>query len=272
MTDGGELMARDGRTVAEIAALLACEEVAAELVAELRADRRTAVGELLARWDRRQAALAAEYARLERLFKFEREFYESGRRLVAGVDEVGRGPLAGPVVVAAVILPPDLRLPGIDDSKKLSASQREALYDKIRAQALAVSVAAIDVEEIDRINIYQATVKGMYQAVAALSPLPEAVLSDAVPLKGLTMPHRALIGGDGLSASIAAASIIAKVERDRLMTELDKEYPQYGFARHKGYATPDHLAALRRHGPCCIHRRSFAPVRAEGNLFDEDYR
>ncbi len=263
---------RDGKTVAEIAALLAGDEVSAELLAELAADRRTAVGELLARRERRQAALAKEHARLEQLLKYENEYYENGRRLVAGVDEAGRGPLAGPVVVAAVILPPDLRLPGLNDSKKLSAAQREGLYELIRAKALAVSMVSIGVEEIDRINIYQATVKGMYQAVAGLRPLPEAVLTDAVPLKALTMPQRALIGGDALSASIAAASIIAKVERDRMMTALDAEHPQYGFARHKGYGTPDHLAALRRHGPCCIHRRSFAPVREEGSLFDEDYR
>jgi ribonuclease HII len=263
---------RDGRTVAEIAALLAREEVATELVAELKTDDRAAVGALLAKWERRQAAKAAEFARLEKLFTYEKAFYDSGRRLVAGVDEAGRGPLAGPVVVAAVILPPDLRLPGINDSKKLSAAQREGLYEEIRTKALAVSMVSVSVEEIDRINIYQATVKGMYQAVAALSPLPEAVLTDAVPLRTLTMPHQALIRGDALSASIAAASIIAKVERDRMMTALDAEYPVYGFARHKGYCTPDHLAALHRHGPCCIHRRSFAPVREEGSLFDEDYR
>ncbi len=257
-------------TVAEAAAALAAEAVAPELIEILAADPRTAVVRLVDRWRRRQAAIAAEEARLEKLSAYEKQYFDQGRRLVAGVDEAGRGPLAGPVVVGAVILPPDCRLAGLDDSKKLTAEQREELYIRIKEKAVAVSHAVIGVEDIDRINIYQATVKGMYAALTALAPAPEAVLVDAVPLRELLVPHRAIIGGDALSASIAAASVIAKVERDRIMTALDREYPDYGFARHKGYGTAEHLAALRRCGPCAAHRRSFAPVRGEGSLFDED--
>jgi ribonuclease HII len=257
-------------TVAEAAAVLAADCVAPEMMELLAADPRAAVARLLTRRRRRLEALAAEERRLEELYGYERAHYEQGRWLVAGVDEAGRGPLAGPVVVGAVILPPSCRLTGLDDSKKLTATEREALYARIKERALAVSYVAVGVEDIDRVNIYQATVQGMYAAVAALALAPEAVLVDAVPLRFLSVPHQPIIGGDALSASIAAASIIAKVERDRIMTELDGRYPGYGFARHKGYCTPEHLAALGRLGPCAAHRRSFAPVRREGSLFAED--
>ena len=263
-------MADNRMTVAEVASLLNAADVAPELLASLEGDRRAAVAQLLTRWRRRQAAAVAEAERLEHLFRYEGDYYRQGRRLVAGVDEAGRGPLAGPVVVGAVILPPDCRLKGLDDSKKLTPDQREELYAVIKATAVAVSHAVIGVDDIDAINIYQATVRGMYAAVAGLAPAPEAVLVDAVPLRALAVPHQAIIGGDALSASIAAASIIAKVERDRLMCDFDAEYPGYGFSRHKGYATPEHLAALRKLGPCAIHRQSFAPVRGEGSLFAED--
>ncbi|HWQ60897.1 MAG TPA: ribonuclease HII [Negativicutes bacterium] len=263
-------MANGRMTVTAAAEALAAETVAPEILELLAADPRAAVARLMERRRRRQAAMAAEEARLEKLFEYEKKYYDQGCRLVAGVDEAGRGPLAGPVVVGAVILSPGCRLTGLDDSKKLTADEREALYVRIKEKAVAVSHAVIGVEDIDRINIYQATVKGMYAAVAALAPAPGAVLVDAVPLRLLPVPHQAIIGGDALSASIAAASIIAKVERDRIMAALDREYPDYGFARHKGYGTPEHLAALRRCGPCAVHRRSFAPVRGEGSLFDED--
>jgi ribonuclease HII len=258
-------------TVAAAAELLAAESVAPEILSMLSADPRVAVARLVERRRRRLEAQVAEATRLEKLFEYEQKYYGQGLRLVAGVDEAGRGPLAGPVVVGAVILPTDCRLTGLDDSKKLTVEQREELYICIKEKAVAVSHAVIGVEDIDRINIYQATVKGMYAAVAALAPAPEAVLVDAVPLRLLPVPHLAIIDGDALSASIAAASIIAKVERDRIMAALDREYPDYGFARHKGYGTPEHLAALRRCGPCAVHRRSFAPVRCEErSLFDED--
>jgi ribonuclease HII len=183
-------------------------------------------------------------------------------RRIAGVDEAGRGPLAGPLVVAAVILRPRKRIDGLDDSKKLTASRREALYAQIVEQAVAYSIIEIAVEEIDRINIFQATMAGMQRAVLGLAEAPTEAWIDGNRLpKSLPCPGRAIIGGDALEPAISAASILAKVTRDRLLEQLDPLYPQYGFARHKGYSTPDHLAALIRHGPCAIHRRSFAPVR-----------
>jgi len=184
------------------------------------------------------------------------------RRLrIAGVDEAGRGPLAGPVVVAAVILHPKRPIDGLDDSKKLTGKRREALYPQIVERALAWRVEFVDVEEIDRINIFQATMVGMARAVQALAPAAERVLIDGNRLpRGLPCPARAIIGGDAIEQSIMAASILAKVARDRAMVELHAAFPDYGFDRHKGYGAPTHLAALLAHGPCVHHRRSFAPV------------
>jgi len=183
-------------------------------------------------------------------------------RLVAGVDEAGRGPLAGPVVVAAVILDPGRRINGLRDSKILTAERREILDARIRARALAFSVIAIDVDDIDRLNIFQATMLGMARAIAALAMRPACALIDGNHLpKNMQCEGRAIVDGDALEPSISAASIVAKVARDRLMCELHARYPDYGFAQHKGYATPEHLAALDRLGPCREHRRSFAPVR-----------
>jgi len=181
---------------------------------------------------------------------------------LAGVDEAGCAPLAGPVVVAAVILDPARRINGLDDSKVLSAAVREKLYERITARAQAWSVVAVDVEEIDRINIYQATMTGMCRALTGLSPQADLARVDGNHLpKGLPCRGEALIGGDAIEPAIMAASILAKVARDRIMTALDALHPGYGFARHKGYATPEHLDALERLGPCALHRPSFAPVR-----------
>ena len=182
--------------------------------------------------------------------------------LVAGVDEAGRGPLAGPVVIAAVILDPRRRINGLRDSKILTAARRETLDARIRARALAFSVVAIEVDDIDRFNIFQATMLGMARAIAALALRPARALIDGnhVP-QNIQCEGRAIVDGDALEPAISAASIVAKVARDRLMCELDSRYPDYGFAQHKGYATPEHLAALDRLGPCREHRRSFAPVR-----------
>jgi ribonuclease HII len=181
--------------------------------------------------------------------------------LEAGVDEAGRGPLAGPVAVAAVILPPRHDIEGLDDSKMLSAARRQSLAPLIEARALAWRVEFVGVEEIDRVNILQATLNGMRRAVAALDPPPGVVLVDGIHAPQLPCKVTAIKGGDGLVASISAASVLAKVHRDRLMQSMHDEYPQYGFDRHKGYPTPLHLDCLRKHGPCPIHRRSFAPVR-----------
>lgn len=182
--------------------------------------------------------------------------------LIAGVDEAGRGPLAGPVVVAAVILDPARPIRGLDDSKYLSEQRRNVLEPRIRERALAYSVIAIDVADIDRLNIFQATMVGMNRALATLTLAPQLALIDGnrVP-RQLSCPARAVVGGDASEPAISAASILAKVARDRLMTALDAQFPGYGFARHKGYPTPEHLDCLSRLGPCVHHRRSFAPVR-----------
>jgi ribonuclease HII len=182
--------------------------------------------------------------------------------LTAGVDEAGRGPLAGPVVVAAVILDPARPIAGLADSKVLSATRREQLDALIRAQALAFSVIAVDAAEIDRRNILQATLFGMARALAALDPAPALALIDGTHVpKNIQCAGRTIVDGDALEPAISAASILAKVARDRIMCELDARYAGYGFAKHKGYPTPEHLAALHRLGPCPEHRRSFAPVR-----------
>jgi len=191
--------------------------------------------------------------------------------LRAGVDEAGRGPLAGPVVVAAVILDPACPIDGLDDSKKLSERRREALYPLIVERALAHCVVVVEAEEIDRLNIFQATMAGMSRAVAGLAPAAQEALVDGNKLpRDLPCPGRAIVGGDALEPAISAASILAKVTRDRLMVALDAAHPGYGFALHKGYPTPAHLAALQRLGPCVQHRRSYAPVRerlARDSLF-----
>jgi ribonuclease HII len=181
--------------------------------------------------------------------------------LVAGVDEAGRGPLAGPVVVAAVILDPARPIAGLADSKRLNERRREALFPLIRQRALAWSVVEVQADEIDRVNILQATLLGMSRAVERLSVRPGLALVDGNRLPELPCPARAIVGGDGLEAAISAASILAKVTRDHLMLEWHRRYPRYGFDRHKGYPTPEHLESLARHGPCEIHRRSFTPVR-----------
>jgi ribonuclease HII len=181
--------------------------------------------------------------------------------LVAGVDEAGRGPLAGPVVTAAVILDDCNPVEGLADSKVLAPAERERLFDEIRARALAFSIAQAAVEEIDRLNILRATLLAMRRAVDGLRLTPVLVLVDGNQLPVLRVQSEAVVDGDATVAAISAASILAKVHRDRLCLDLHREYPQYGFDAHKGYATPEHLRALREHGPCSAHRRSFAPVR-----------
>jgi len=181
---------------------------------------------------------------------------------IAGVDEAGRGPLAGPLAVAAVILDPARPIVGLNDSKQLSEAKREALYPLIIERALAYCIVLIERDEIDRLNIFQATMAGMSRAVAGLVPVAHEALVDGNQLpKDLPCPGRAIVGGDALEPAISAASILAKVSRDRVMVTLDGVHPGYGFASHKGYATPAHLAALQQLGPCAQHRRSFAPVR-----------
>ena len=229
-----------------------------DFVAACEADARAGVQRLTKRYRREQA----ERARIDALYTYEYAARDEGAKTVAGVDEAGRGPLAGPVVVAAVILPFGLFLPGLNDSKKVAPKKRELLYDEILEKAAAVRVSIVDAKTIDRVNIYQATMNGMYESILNLDPKPDKVLIDAVELAKLPMPSLSIIKGDAKSASIAAASIIAKVTRDRMMLKYDAEYPQYGFAQHKGYGTAQHIEALEQYGPCPIHRKSFEPVRS----------
>jgi ribonuclease HII len=208
------------------------------------------------------SASAAKLRLLKKLrctLRYEKKAWESGAVLVAGVDEVGRGSLFGPVVAAAVILDPVYRVRGLRDSKLLLPERREVLAERIRDHAVAWAVAAVDAARIDQINIYQASRIAMREAVMLLACKPDHLLVDAVRLD-CDLPQKAIIHGDALSASIAAASILAKVERDRMMCEWDTVFPAYGLASHKGYSTPRHLAALREHGPSPLHRQSFAPV------------
>ena len=190
------------------------------------------------------------------MLAFERELTAQGMHLIGGMDEAGRGPLAGPVVAAAVIMPLDSPIEGVDDSKKVSEKKREKLFDEIIEKAVAYKICLADEQVIDEINILNATKRAMAECVTGLSVRPDIVLVDAVKL-ALEVPTKAIIKGDALSYSIAAASILAKVYRDRLMREYDKQYPQYGFAKHKGYGTKDHIDAIRTYGSCPIHRRTF---------------
>ena len=199
--------------------------------------------------------LEKELARLEAMKEFEREY--DGCSLICGVDEAGRGPLAGPVAASAVILPKDCTILYLNDSKKLSEKRREELFLEIREKAVSYSVGIVGPERIDEINILQATYEAMCQAVSGLGVVPDLLLNDAVTIPELAIPQVPIIKGDAKSVSIAAASILAKVTRDHLMEEYDRQFPQYGFAKHKGYGTEAHVAAIREFGPCPIHRRSF---------------
>ncbi len=206
------------------------------------------------------SALFAELGRLAILHRVERELARRGYRLVAGVDEVGRGCLAGPVVAAAAILPPDCVIPGLDDSKRLDAESRKRVERLVRRRAVAVGVGVVEAAEIDERNILRASLQAMRQAVEALAPQPEVLLVDAVVIPGQRRPQLPVVHGDALCGSIAAASVVAKVHRDRLLEELSWRFPVYGFERHKGYATAEHWQALRHFGPCPQHRLSFEGV------------
>jgi len=191
---------------------------------------------------------------------FEVEAQQRGYRLVAGLDEAGRGPLAGPVVAAALILPRRFRLAGLNDSKQVTESERARLYEEIASRAIGFGIGCASEQEIDAMNILEATRLAMDRAIQALAPSPDFLLIDAVTLPGVSLPQRSIIKGDSLSISIAAASIMAKVSRDRLMREYHRRYPQYNFLAHKGYGTAEHLQLLAHYGPCEVHRRTFRPV------------
>jgi ribonuclease HII len=259
--------------VAEVRKLVAGvhPEPGDELWAALSSDPRKGVTDIRDRILRDTARAGAERLRLAALRRDEAALWESGATYVAGVDEAGRGPLAGPVVAAAVILPENTELAGLDDSKKLTPARREELFPRIMLEAVAVGVGSASEKVIDEVNILRATLGAMRDAVAALSTRPDHVIVDGNTLPDLDIPRTAIPRGDERSAAIAAASVIAKVTRDRLLTDLDAKYPGYGFAKHKGYGTSEHVAALARLGPCEIHRRSFGIVIEAAGGFSEAY-
>ena len=229
-------------------------------IKQLQNDERKGVQNLVKRWYREQEQLELKHKKFIQMTDYEQKYQKEGYKNIAGIDEVGRGPLAGPVIAAAVILPIGFYLPGIDDSKKLSEKKREEFYAEICDKAIAIGIGRIENDEIDRINIYEATKKAMLSAVLQLKPQPDFLLIDAVPLE-TPYPSESIIKGDGLSVSIAAASIVAKVIRDRLLKDYDLEYPEYGFAHNAGYGTKEHLDAIESYGITPIHRKSFSPIK-----------
>lgn len=224
-------------------------------ISEYRTDSRAGVQKLILQASKRVEAYEKECLRMEEMFHYERLYPEVN--YIGGIDEVGRGPLAGPVVACCVILPKDCDILYLNDSKQVPEKKREELYDEIIAKAVSYGIGIVSHEVIDEINILQATYEAMRQAIESMSVKPEHLLVDAVKIPGISIPQRGIIKGDAKSASIAAASIVAKVTRDRMMVELDQKYPGYGFAKNKGYGSSEHIEALKTNGPCEIHRRTF---------------
>ncbi len=263
-------------SVAELRARFAEREPTRTEWEALQSDARGGVQAIVKRIQGARKREASESRRLFERTRYERDLWEKGLVHVAGCDEAGMSPLAGPVVAAAVILRPDDRIRGVDDSKQLSPEQRETLAEEIRARAVSWAVGVVTHEEIDAINIYRAGLLAMRRALEGLTPRPDHVLLDARRVPEFVVPQTPIIKGDALSLTIGAASILAKTSRDRMMVELDARHPGYGFALHKGYPVASHVEALRRLGPCEVHRKSFAPVRevlgggaaAQGRLFE----
>ncbi|MGP4072266.1 ribonuclease HII [Piscibacillus sp. B03] len=252
---------KDQETIAVIKEKLTNKSFSQEWLETIKQDERKGVKQLLNRYYKEKEKEAELHAQFIRMSEFETGLYQEGYRLIAGVDEVGRGPLAGPVVTAAVILPHDFYLPGINDSKALSQLKREEFYEIIMDQAISVSLGQANANEIDYYNIYQATKIAMQRSVEGLNEQPDYLLLDAMRLEQIKIPQESIIKGDSKSISIAAASIIAKVERDRIMKEIGAEYPMYQFESNVGYGTKAHLEALKKYGVTTHHRRSFQPVR-----------
>ena len=231
------------------------------LFEELILDGRAGVQAAISKRKRELQKQVDEDLRLEKMLAYEKELYTQGIHLIAGVDEVGRGPLAGPVVAAAVILPENCKIPGLNDSKKIPKSKHHAIYQAVLDQALSVGIGIKDNQVIDQVNIYEATKLAMMEAIGQLEPQPQHLLIDAMRLD-LPIPQTSIIKGDANSLSIAAASIVAKVTRDQMMEEFDREYPGYDFAQNAGYGTAKHLAGLDKLGVTPIHRRSFEPIKS----------
>ena len=235
--------------------------VSAAILRKLQRDPRPGARRLYKILAKRYDDQKKERNRLDAMLHFERLLWKAGIQHIAGVDEVGMGPLAGPVVAAAVVFPPGAEIEGVDDSKALDEEARTRLDKDIREKASAFAIGVVEVEEIDRINIYHAGIHAMQLALSNLPVTPQHILVDSRTVPGFAQPQNSFDKGDGINFSIACASIVAKVYRDRLMMELDSKYPGYGFASHKGYATPEHQRAIREFGPCPIHRRSFDYIR-----------
>jgi len=250
-------------TLSEIQEKYASPEafVSPQILRQLQRDSRTGARKLYQALLRRWEEQTRESKRIEAMLHFERVLWKAGIARIAGVDEVGIGPLAGPVVAAAVVFPAHTMIPGIHDSKMLDAPTRERLNMEIRGKANGVGIGIVEIDEIDRINVYHAGIRAMQLAIAALPEPPQHILVDSRTIPDIVHPQNSFDKGDGINFSIAAASIVAKVYRDRLMTELDSIYPGYGFAEHKGYATPLHQRAIKALGPCPIHRKSFDYIR-----------
>ena len=249
-------------TIKEIKERLATiDDLDHPLFEELILDGRAGVQAAISKRKRELQKQVDEDLRLEKMLAYEKELYTQGIHLIAGVDEVGRGPLAGPVVAAAVILPENCKIPGLNDSKKIPKSKHHAIYQAVLDQALSVGIGIKDNQVIDQVNIYEATKLAMLEAIQELDPRPQHLLIDAMKLD-LPIPQTSIIKGDANSLSIAAASIVAKVTRDQMMEEFDREYPGYDFAQNAGYGTANHLAGLHKLGVTPIHRRSFEPVKS----------
>lgn len=251
-----------GKTISEIKRLLDATGLGnrREIIQRLDKDPRTGVQKLVNSYRTAITKVEIEENVHDELTRYERKLYGQGFNMVAGVDEAGRGALAGPLVAASVILPKAIKMNGLRDSKQLSPKQREFLYEKIVDKAIAWNVALIEHHEIDSHGLQQANIRALELAVSGLNPAADYVLTDAFAIKTIDLPCLAIIKGDSLSLSIAAASVLAKVTRDRIMCEYHETYPQYGFAQHKGYGTLIHMRALEKHGPSPIHRKCFAPV------------
>ncbi|NLB41884.1 MAG: ribonuclease HII [Clostridiales bacterium] len=246
------------KTISEVKEILIQEESISEtLLAAMKDDSRIGIQKLLERYYREQEEQKRKQEKAQRMLIYERMLWSKGYSFIGGIDEAGRGPLAGPVVSACVVLPKELIIEGVDDSKKLSPHKREYLFDIIMEKALSVGFGIVDHNQIDKVNIYQATKESMEQAVNACKQSPDYLLLDAMQLKRIPLAQLSLIGGDGKSQTIAAASIIAKVTRDKIMVSFAKIYPEYGFEKHKGYGTEEHVEAIRKHGLSPIHRKSF---------------
>ncbi|MGM8211772.1 ribonuclease HII [Virgibacillus sp. W0430] len=250
------------RSIAELRQLFASEKITEHLLESLRKDERKGVQQLIRGYLRKQQKLQEAEKMFVAMSHYEHEGYLQQYKWIAGVDEAGRGPLAGPVVAAAVILPRDFKLLGLTDSKKLTRQERLTFFEIIKQQAISYGISMISNKEIDEINIFQATKQAMYNAINQLNPRPNYVLLDAIRLEKLPYPTRSIIKGDQKSISIAAASILAKVTRDKWMEKLDKDYPQYAFSSHMGYGTKQHIKLLNEHGATPYHRKSYAPVQA----------